>query len=139
LTTPPDQMRAVVQELYQLIVCTGAHEGQVTIDTMQRHITHLLTHLLQLSRTAPTVTVQLPPEVIDYVQSGRNPDIYTREFVELAQRMNQTLKGRSDAYARFRDILAREVVGAMPELERGAGRVVVGTGGYWSATRTAEG
>src|ERR1700712_1273701 len=36
-------------------------------------------------------SIQLPPEIIDYVDSARNPDIYTREFVELVQRGNQDL------------------------------------------------
>ncbi|PKX94680.1 mediator complex subunit NUT2 [Aspergillus novofumigatus IBT 16806] len=59
--------------------------------------------------------IQLPPEIIDYVDAARNPDIYTREFVELVQRGNQDLKGKKEAFASFRDVLAREMRSAMPE------------------------
>jgi hypothetical protein len=59
--------------------------------------------------------VTLPPEVVAYVQDGRNPDIYTREFVELAMRNNQRLRGKADAFARFAGVLAAEIVGACPE------------------------
>lgn len=65
------------------------------------------------------------------MQDGRNPDIYTREFVELGMRNNQRLKGKAEAFARLRDVLAGEVVGAVPELEAHVRSVVVGTRGVW--------
>jgi len=77
----------------------------------------------------PVATIQLPPEIIDYVDAARNPDIYTREFVELVQRGNQDLKGKAEAFASFRDILAREMRSAMPECRREVDRAVVATGG----------
>ena len=60
--------------------------------------------------------MQIPPEIIDYVETGRNPDIYTREFVELVQRQNAILKAKSDALAAFRDVLGDEIAAAWPEL-----------------------
>lgn len=77
----------------------------------------------------PISSVQLPPEIIDYVDAARNPDIYTREFVELVQRGNQDLKGKQEAFASFRDVLAREMRSAMPECRREVDRVVEATGG----------
>ena len=73
--------------------------------------------------------MQLPPEIIDYVDAARNPDIYTREFVELVQRGNQDLKGKMEAFASFRDVLAREIRGAMPECSGEVERVLSATGG----------
>lgn len=69
---------------------------------------------------------QIPHEIIDYVEDGRNPDIYTREFVELAQRGNQYLRSKCEAFARFRDILGEEIVKAMPELEEEVARRLKG-------------
>jgi mediator of RNA polymerase II transcription subunit 10 len=71
----------------------------------------------------------VPPEIINYVQEGRNPDIYTREFVELIMRYNQKLKGKTEAFAAFRDVFARELVGAVPELRGDVKRVIENTGG----------
>lgn len=72
----------------------------------------------------PLSSIQLPPEIIDYVDSARNPDIYTREFVELVQRGNQDLKGKREAFASFRDVLAREMRSAMPECRGEVERVM---------------
>lgn len=76
-------------------------------------------------------SIALPPEIIDYVDASRNPDIYTREFVELVQRGNQDLKGKKEAFASFRDVLAREMRSAMPEVRGEVERVIQATGGEW--------
>lgn len=69
----------------------------------------------------------VPPEIIQYIEEGRNPDIYTREFVELAQEKNQLLKGKSEAYAQFREALAREIRGAIPDIAEEVDSVVKAT------------
>jgi mediator of RNA polymerase II transcription subunit 10 len=71
----------------------------------------------------------VPPELIQYVDSGRNPDIYTREFVELARRGNQLMMGKEAAFSSFRDTLAREMESAMPELRDDVRAVLEATGG----------
>ncbi|KAE8368498.1 mediator complex, subunit Med10 [Aspergillus caelatus] len=73
-------------------------------------------------------SIQLPPEIIDYVDAARNPDIYTREFVELVQRGNQDLKGKREAFANFRDVLAREVRSAVPGCRGEVDRVMESLG-----------
>lgn len=71
----------------------------------------------------------VPPELLEYVENGRNPDIYTREFVELVRRGNQLMRGKMRAFGEFRDVLAREMGSALPELRGDVERVVRETGG----------
>ena len=66
---------------------------------------------------------------MQYVENGRNPDIYTREFVERVRRMNQLARGKMRAFAAFRDVLAAQMDAALPELRGDVGRVVEATGG----------
>lgn len=82
-----------------------------------------------LHASAQGFNIMIPPEVIQYVDDGRNPDIYIREFVELARRSNQVLKGKQEACAAFRDILATQMWTAMPELRNDIKQVVNITGG----------
>lgn len=70
-------------------------------------------------------TLAIPPEIIEYIEEGRNPDIYTREFVELAQTRNQLLGGTAAAFAAFRDVLATEIEIAIPELKNDIGRLTL--------------
>lgn len=124
-----DQLKLIVQNLYNLIVQSLDHQGTLTEDAMKREIQSLIQNLVLLTRTAPSLPLEIPPDIIQYVEQARNPDIYTREFVELAQAQNQRLKGKSEAFAQLRDILAKEIMTAMPEVRNEVKRVVESTGG----------
>jgi mediator of RNA polymerase II transcription subunit 10 len=65
-----------------------------------------------------------------YVENSRNPDIFTREFVETVQRMNQMLNGRVDAYRSLQEQLAWQLSHAIPELKDDITAVVEATGGH---------
>lgn len=54
----------------------------------------------------PIHDVRIAPEFIDYVDDGRNPDIYTRDFVELVQRGNSVLNGKQKAFRDFSHVFA---------------------------------
>ena len=84
---------------------------------------------MRLSEKAPSVHLDIPPEVTNYVESSRNPDIYTREFVELVQRTNQMLKGREEAYRFLQEQVAWQLSSAVPELKADVARVVESSGG----------
>ncbi|KIW06187.1 hypothetical protein, variant 2 [Verruconis gallopava] len=122
-------MKEIVQNLYNLIAQTYDHAGAATVSAMDREIAQLVQRLVDLNELAPQIAVQIPDQIIVYVQEGRNPEIYTREFVEVIMKQNQKLKGKSEAFAQFRDILAREWAAAMPELKPQIRDVVHNTGG----------
>ncbi|KAF2651991.1 mediator of RNA polymerase II transcription subunit 10 [Lophiostoma macrostomum CBS 122681] len=122
------QLKDIVQNLYNLVVQPFDHQGNATQDAMKREIQSLVENLVKLSQTAPSVHIDIPPEVTTYVESSRNPDVFTREFVELVQRMNQMLKGRSEAYRLMRDTLAKDIMSAIPVLKDHVVQVVETTG-----------
>lgn len=69
----------------------------------------------------------VPDTLVNYVENGRNPDVYTREFVERVHHMNQLSRGKMHAFESFRDILAAQMDTAMPELQADVRRVVEST------------
>ncbi|KAL9008191.1 MAG: hypothetical protein Q9173_006658 [Seirophora scorigena] len=91
-----DQIKDVIQDLFQIQAAAHGYAGRQTQQELTR----------------------IPPEIIDYVDDGRNPDIYTREFVELVQKGNQYLKGKSEAFTGFRDALADEITKAWPDMKK---------------------
>lgn len=107
-----------------------------TREVLANQLNQLSTALQAVHRLAsdPAAAHNLPDvprELITYVDGGRNPDIYTREFVELVRRENQLMRGKMGAFASFRDVLARELATANPELKDDVAQVVVATGGEW--------
>ncbi|KAI9367606.1 mediator of RNA polymerase II transcription subunit 10 [Aspergillus egyptiacus] len=148
LSTVDDELKDIIQHLFEIQSAVHGYLGPETQQELVRKIKNLTTALATLSqhtRDDPTAapflpqstndrnpdpplsSVHLPPEIIDYVDAARNPDIYTREFVELVQRGNQDLKGKKEAFASFRDVLAREMRSAMPEVRGEVERVVRAT------------
>lgn len=96
---------------------------------MRTQILTLIRSLARFSQSSQQLQLNVPTDVVSYVESGRNPDIYTREFVEATQRLNQERKGRSEAYAAFRDALAKEITKELPDLRTGVDDVLRRTGG----------
>jgi mediator of RNA polymerase II transcription subunit 10 len=72
----------------------------------------------------------IPPEVIDYVAAGRNPDIYTREFVEKTNHGNRVLNGEMQAFGQFSGILAKETNASMPEMAGDIDRLMEQSGRF---------
>lgn len=89
----------------------------------------MIRKLLDLVKSAQRLPIHIPIELIEYVEETRNPDIYTREFVELVMRYNQQQKGRSEAFADFRDILAEQMMVGIPDIKQDVQKVLVATGG----------
>lgn len=84
---------------------------------------------LHITASPPNNLPFVPPELLEYVENGRNPDIYTREFVELVRRGNQLMRGKMNAFGTFRDVLAEQMNAAMPELRDDVAKVMEATGG----------
>ena len=88
----------------------------------------LTTSLSTLSTVSSSLPVELPPEIIEFIEEGRNPDIYTRDLIEVVQRGNRYLKGKSEAFAGFRDVLAEEIVKAKPQSKSDVKLILEGRG-----------
>ncbi|KAL2156559.1 hypothetical protein VTH82DRAFT_1304 [Thermothelomyces myriococcoides] len=131
-----EDIKNVIQDLFQVMVQVSNYDaaGRPTRDVLAQDIQTLDSTLRTLHANAQTLPVPsadkpIPEPLIHYVENGRNPDIYTREFVELVRRMNQLARGKMHAFAHFRDVLAREMASALPELRSDIDRVLDATGG----------
>ncbi|MCJ1313227.1 RNA polymerase II mediator complex subunit [Agyrium rufum] len=118
-----ENLKNTIQTLYEIQSITHGYAGDITHPILTSKITSLTDSLVALSLSATSVAnhpaLQIPPEIIQYVDEGRNPDIYSREFVELVQKGNMLLKGKTLALRGFADVLGEEVGRTWPEL-RGA-------------------
>ncbi|ESZ98053.1 S-adenosylmethionine-dependent methyltransferase-like protein [Sclerotinia borealis F-4128] len=144
---PAAQIKNVIQDLYEIMVQVNNYDnaGRPTRETLEKSLLNLSESLQLVSRItvpagAPTGTPKIdsvagkgtdlpwvPADLIQYVDNGRNPDIYTREFVEAARKNNQLMRGKMQAFAGFRDVLAGEMGKVFPELEEDVRMVVEAT------------
>ncbi|KAL7950868.1 transcription factor subunit Med10 of mediator complex domain-containing protein [Trichoderma barbatum] len=127
------QLKDVIQDFYRIMVQVSTYDsmGRSSKEVLSNEIKTLTTSLQNVHTAAspPNHLPSVPPELLEYVENGRNPDIYTREFVELVRRGNQLMRGKVNAFASFRDVLAEQMASAMPELRDDVARVLEATGG----------
>ena len=58
--------------------------------------------------------VQVPLDVLDYIDTGKNPQIYTKDCLENSLCRNEEAKGKIDSYAKFKALLTLELSHEFP-------------------------
>ncbi|KAI5801646.1 transcription factor subunit Med10 of mediator complex-domain-containing protein [Peziza echinospora] len=118
------QLRTIIQTLYEASVTISDYSGPSATDLVAQQLSKLATQYQDLDRAKEGLEVTIPREIVMYVEDGRNPDIYTREFVEIVAKQNQIMNGKMRAFADFRDTLAAQINSAFPELREDVERVL---------------
>jgi mediator of RNA polymerase II transcription subunit 10 len=126
-----NELRQVVNTLTDIQSLTHGYLPQ-TQDILVDRLTELTESLSTLrSLTSPTESASNPihnvavaPEIVDYVDDGRNPDIFTRDFVELVQRGNAVINGKQVAFRDFTEIYAQKLKEGIPGVSRQVDRVL---------------
>ena len=72
--------------------------------------------------------VAIAPEIVDYVDDGRNPDIFTRDFVENVQRGNAVINGKQEAFKDFTQVFAQKLKEGIPGVSGQVDRVLKSAG-----------
>lgn len=124
LATTQDQVASIIESFVELGVSIydfpgtpEATKGMIT--NLQRNVDRL--YKLNVRSNDPQSglsKVDIPLEVVQYIEDGRNPDIYTREFVEAIRRSNQYQRGKMHGLKQLRDSLADKIVDEFPELQK---------------------
>lgn len=117
LTTLQNELADIIETFIHLGV--QVHDFQGTDEArlgLANNMNKVVSELQQLTKRDDLKNIQIPLDIINYVEDGRNPDIYTREFVEVVRKMNQYLNGKSLALESFRDTLGNSIKQAFPEL-----------------------
>ncbi|KAM0788987.1 hypothetical protein ACM66B_003057 [Microbotryomycetes sp. NB124-2] len=82
-----------------------------------RKVSQTLDHLADLYANKDSVAdINIPLDVINYVDQGKNPHTYTREMIERVAGENMYTNGILSAVADYRDILNSQLAEAFPEL-----------------------
>lgn len=116
-----DSMKGVIQELFTLQQHVSAFrtENQERLNHQVEEVGRSIGRLEEVVTLPnnPLNNVNVAPEIIDYVDDGRNPDIFTRDFVELVQRGNAVLNGKQKAFKDFSKIFATKLKDAFDGMD----------------------
>ena len=123
LGTVEQQLAAVIESFIELGVSVYDFPG--TSEATQGMVTNLKRNVDRLANLnkqsndpdSQLQNVNVPLEGVQYIEDGRNPDIYTREFVEAIRRSNQYQRAKMHGLRQLRDSLADKIVEEFPDLE----------------------
>ncbi|ODV84203.1 hypothetical protein CANARDRAFT_201348 [[Candida] arabinofermentans NRRL YB-2248] len=113
-----DELADIIETFIHLGVQVHDFQGTEEAKTgLSNNINKVITQLQSLSSKDDLKDISIPLEIINYIEDGRNPDVYTREFVEVVRKVNQYLNGKSAAFEQFRNLLGDKIKQEFPELE----------------------
>lgn len=98
------------------------HDNQGTPQSnlaLSNKLQTLATQLKAVSNSEDLQDKLIPVDVVSYIEDGRNPDIYTREFVEVTAKLNAKLKGKMEGFKKLGNILSDKLVQEYPRLGLG--------------------
>lgn len=114
-----EQLKQIIETQIELGILV--HDFQATVEGKEgllERINVLTNQFQQLNQSAYNLQNKtVPLDIVEYIENGRNPDVYTREFVELLAKQNQYVKGKMLAMNHFRDTLSSQIKDAYPDLE----------------------
>ncbi|GBM25844.1 Mediator of RNA polymerase II transcription subunit 10 [Araneus ventricosus] len=75
----------------------------------------MVTYMQEIDKCKNQVQdLQVPLEVFEYIDQGRNPQLYTKDCMEKALNKNEVVKGKIDSYRRFKGLLLVELSKVFP-------------------------
>ncbi|KAI8384900.1 transcription factor subunit Med10 of mediator complex-domain-containing protein [Radiomyces spectabilis] len=110
-----DQLNELLQVLFELsvIVYDFQPDGNKLV---WNKVNTVIDHYKKIDELKNDIDAYIPEEVINYVETGRNPDIFTQAFVERAATENQFTNGKIQAISDFKSMLSTEFAKSFPDL-----------------------
>ncbi|XP_068661972.1 mediator of RNA polymerase II transcription subunit 10b-like isoform X2 [Aristolochia californica] len=100
--------------LHQLYLTVSSFNVSSQLPLLQR-LNALVAELDSMQRLAENCNIQVPMEVVNLIDDGKNPDEFTRDVINSCIARNQTTKGKTDAFKSLRKHLLEELEQAFPD------------------------
>ncbi|KAI8376658.1 mediator complex, subunit Med10 [Choanephora cucurbitarum] len=110
-----DQLNELLQKLFELsvIVYDFQPDGNKLV---WKKINSIIEHYKEIEQLKDGIDSFIPEEVINFVEHGKNPEIFTQGFVERTATENQFTNGKINAVKEFRELLSEEFTKSFPDL-----------------------
>lgn len=83
--------------------------------SLNQKIQTLVTDLQKIDKYRSKVEgISIPIAVTDYIDQGKNPQLYTKDCIEKALYKNEETKGKIDMYRKFKNNLLLELNNEFP-------------------------
>ncbi|KAL3630065.1 Mediator of RNA polymerase II transcription subunit 10b [Castilleja foliolosa] len=114
LTQVINSIQKTLGILHQLYLTVSSYNVAAQLPLLQR-MNNLVLELDNMTRLADKCTIQVPMEVLNLIDDGKNPDEFTRDMLNGCIAKNQITKGKTDSFKSLRKHLLEELEHAFPD------------------------
>ncbi|XP_020685480.1 mediator of RNA polymerase II transcription subunit 10b [Dendrobium catenatum] len=100
--------------LHQLYLTVSSFNVASQLPLLQR-LNSLVAELHTMQKLAENCNIQVPMEVVNLIDDGKNPDEFTKDVINSCIAKNQITKGKTDAFKSLRKYLLEELEQAFPD------------------------
>ncbi|KAH7560872.1 hypothetical protein ACOSP7_016680 [Xanthoceras sorbifolium] len=100
--------------LHQLYLTVSSFNAASQLPLLQR-LNSLVTELDNMVNLSEKCNIEVPMEVLNLIDDGKNPDEFTRDIINSCIAKNQVTKGKTDAFKSFRKHLLEELEQTFPD------------------------
>ncbi|KAK4856977.1 hypothetical protein QYF36_023312 [Acer negundo] len=100
--------------LHQLYLTISSFNSASQLPLLQR-LNSLVTELDNMVKLSEKCDIQVPVEVLNLIDEGKNPDEFTKDVINSCIAKNQVTKGRTDAFKSFRKHHLEELERTFPD------------------------
>ncbi|XP_042051674.1 mediator of RNA polymerase II transcription subunit 10b-like isoform X2 [Salvia splendens] len=114
LTQVINSIQKTLALLHQLYLTVSSYNVASQLPLLQR-MNNLVLELDNMTRLAEKCNIQVPMEVLNLIDDGKNPDEFTRDMLNGCIAKNQITKGKTDAFKGLRRHLLEELEQVFPD------------------------
>ncbi|KAG4074332.1 hypothetical protein HA402_008741 [Bradysia odoriphaga] len=104
-----------IENVRQVRIIVSDFQPQGQQNVLNQKIQGIVTGLQEIDKLKNQVQdVHVPFEVFDYIDQGKNPQLYTKDCIEKALTKNEEVKGKIDAYRKFKTNMLMELQKTFP-------------------------
>ncbi|KAK1438564.1 hypothetical protein QVD17_04373 [Tagetes erecta] len=100
--------------IHQLYLTVSSFNVSSQLPLLQR-LNTLVMEMDNMTKLAEKCNIQIPIEVLNLIDDGKNPDEFTRDVLNTCIAKNQITKGKTDAFKALRRHLLEELEQAFPD------------------------
>ncbi|GMN46643.1 hypothetical protein TIFTF001_015817 [Ficus carica] len=100
--------------LHQLYLTVSSFNASSQLPLLQR-LNSLVLELDNMVKLSEKCNIQVPMEVLNQIDDGKNPDEFTRDVLNSCIAKNQITKGKTDAFKGLRKHLLEELEQTFPD------------------------
>ncbi|XP_051132936.1 mediator of RNA polymerase II transcription subunit 10b-like isoform X2 [Andrographis paniculata] len=114
LTQVINSIQKTLGILHQLYLTVSSYNVASQLPLLQR-MNNLVMELDNMTRLAEKCNIQIPMEVLNLIDDGKNPDQFTRDMLNGCIAKNQITKGKTDSFKALRRHLLEDLEQTFPD------------------------